>query len=200
MSHNTWMHRLTRVGVRPLAGTPVTPNHLTSLRLATGLGATAAFAVGDAAWSAWGAALFMLSIFLDRADGELARLNGKTSPAGHRYDIFSDAAVNALVFLGLGAGLREGALGAWAPLLGLAAGAGVTAVLLMVLRVEALEGEGSGELEGAAGFDADDALLIVPVLVWLDYTEVLVVAAAIGAPAFAIFMALKFRKRLSDAR
>lgn len=199
MSHNTWMHRVTRVGVRPLAGTPVTPNHLTSLRLATGLGATAAFAVGDPAWSAWGAAAFMLSIFLDRADGELARLNAKTSPGGHRYDIFSDAAVNALVFLGLGIGLREDALGAWAPLLGLIAGAGVTAVLLVVLRIEALEGEGSGELEGAAGFDADDALLFVPVLVWLDYTETLVVAAAIGAPAFAIFMALRFRKRLSGA-
>ena len=200
MSHNTWMHRVTRVGVRPLVGTSVTPNHLTSMRLVTGLGATVGFAVGDAAWSAWGAALFLLSIFLDRADGELARLNAKTSPAGHRYDILSDAAVNALVFLGLGMGLREGSLGAWAPLLGLAAGAGVTAVLLVVLKIEALEGEGSGELEGAAGFDADDALLVVPALVWLGYTEALVVAAAIGAPAFAIFMALKFRKRLSDAR
>ena len=47
MSHNTWIHRIVRVGVRPLVATPVTPNQLTTLRLASGLAATAAFAVGD---------------------------------------------------------------------------------------------------------------------------------------------------------
>ncbi len=44
MSHNTWIHRAVRVAVRPLAAGPITPNQVTTLRLAVGLGAPA-FAV-----------------------------------------------------------------------------------------------------------------------------------------------------------
>ena len=96
MSHNTWIHRIARVGVRPLVGTPVTPNHLTTLRLVTGLAAAGAFATGIPEWRAWGGVIFVVSMFLDRADGELARLGGKTSPWGHKFDLVSDAVCNAL--------------------------------------------------------------------------------------------------------
>ncbi len=41
MSHNTWIHRAVRVAVRPLAAGPITPNQVTTLRLAVGLGAAA---------------------------------------------------------------------------------------------------------------------------------------------------------------
>lgn len=30
MSHNTWIHRVVRVGVRLLVATPASPNHMTS--------------------------------------------------------------------------------------------------------------------------------------------------------------------------
>ncbi|MBT3307179.1 MAG: CDP-alcohol phosphatidyltransferase family protein, partial [Alphaproteobacteria bacterium] len=47
MSHNTWIHRAVRIGlVKPLAKTPVTPNQLTTLRLAVGITAAAFMAVG----------------------------------------------------------------------------------------------------------------------------------------------------------
>ena len=36
LGHGSWTHRLARVAIRPLLGTRVTPNHLTTLRLATG--------------------------------------------------------------------------------------------------------------------------------------------------------------------
>ncbi|MCH8834893.1 MAG: CDP-alcohol phosphatidyltransferase family protein, partial [Proteobacteria bacterium] len=68
------------MAVRPLVGTAVTPNHLTTLRLATGLAAAGALAVGTSPWQHVGAAIFVVSLVLDRADGELARLAGKTSP------------------------------------------------------------------------------------------------------------------------
>ena len=51
MSHDTWIHRCARVLVRPLVRTRVTPNHLTTVRLLTGLGSAAAFAAGDEAWT-----------------------------------------------------------------------------------------------------------------------------------------------------
>ncbi len=80
MSHDTWFHRAARVVARPLARSPVTPNQVTTLRLAAGLAAAAALAEGGADWRNWGAAIFVLAMFLDRLDGALTRLTGKTSP------------------------------------------------------------------------------------------------------------------------
>ena len=192
MSHDTWIHRIVRVGVRPLVDSPVTPNHLTALRLACGLGAAAGFASGAGGWAGgWagvGAGLFVVSMALDRADGELARLSGKTSPLGHKFDLVTDALCNALAFVGLGLGLQPGALGGLAPALGLLAGCAVAAVLFLVIRLEALAGERAGEVKGLAGFDPDDAMLAVPIGVWLGLSDWLVAAAAIGAPLFAVGM------------
>ncbi len=200
MSHNTWTHRLVRLAVRPLVGTGVTPNHLTSLRLITAIAAAVAFALGTPGWRAWGGALFLVSILLDRADGELARLGGQSSAWGHKYDLFSDASSNALVFLGIGIGLRDGGFGPWAVVMGLLTGIAIAAILLLVLRVEALKGQGAAEFESTAGFDPDDAMLIVPLLVWIGWAEALIAAGSIGAPAFAVFMYLKLRRDLRDAR
>jgi phosphatidylglycerophosphate synthase len=187
---------MARASVRPLVSSPVTPNHLTALRLATGLGAAAAFAVGDPVWSAWGAALYLASTFLDRADGELARLESTTSAWGHRFDMFSDTVSNTLVFLGIGIGLRDSGFGLWAVVMGLVAGIAVATVLMIMLRMEEIEGERAGQIEVATSFDADDALLLVPVLIWIGWSEALILAASIGAPAFAVFIFMKFRDRL----
>ncbi len=196
MSHDTWMHRSMRVAVRPLAASPVTPNQVTTLRLAVGLAAAAAFAHGDEAWRHWGAGIFLLGMLLDRADGELARLSGKSSSSGHTYDLLSDALSNALAFLGLGLGLRHGGFGAWAPFMGLAASLAIAAILWLVVRVEERHGQRAAELGAAAGFDPDDALLVVPVAVWLGFSQALLAAAAVGAPVFALFMAVKLRASL----
>ncbi|MGH6947911.1 MAG: CDP-alcohol phosphatidyltransferase family protein [Kiloniellales bacterium] len=196
MSHNTWIHKVVRVGVRPLARTAVTPNQVTTLRLLAGFAAAAAFAIDSDGWRDLGAGLFLISLFLDRADGELARLSGRTSSGGHKYDLWSDAVANAAAFIGLGIGLAGGPLGGWAIPLGCLAGAAVAGVLLMVVRLERAKGERAGELAGAAGFDPDDGMLAVPLLVWLGLADWLLVAAAVGAPSFACLAFLKLRGRL----
>ena len=192
MSHDTWIHRAVRLGVKPLARTNVTPNQLTGLRLATGLAAAAAFALGTRNWDLAGIALFLASMFLDRADGELARMTGKTSPKGHAYDLRADALCNAAVFLGIGAGAHD-ALGWLGPALGFAAGAGIVAILAIVTRVEKARGPRAAELRGRAGFDPDDILLIVPLAIAADLGVALIAAAGIGAPLFAALMARRFR-------
>ena len=50
MAGTSWSHRLARILVRPLVSTGITPNHLTTLRLATGLLACAALLPADGAW------------------------------------------------------------------------------------------------------------------------------------------------------
>lgn len=196
MSHNTWLHRIVRIGVRPLAATPVSPNHMTTLRLVAGVAAAVACAHGEPTWRAWGAGLFVVSVLLDRADGELARLADKRSPGGHKYDLLADSFCNAIIFLGVGWGLRGGDLGLWAPALGLVAGVAVASILLLTMRLESRDGARAGELGSAAGFDPDDAILLVPLLIWLGLSQAMIIAAAIGAPAFALFMAIKFRNGL----
>ncbi len=194
MSHNTWIHRLARVAVvRPLAGTPVTPNQVTTARLATGLAAALMLAIGSEPWPDLAAGAFVLAMVLDRADGDLARMTGKTSPGGHTYDLVADATCNGLIFFALGISLRAGAFGSWAILMGAVAGLAIVAILWMVMRIEEANGARAAELGGAAGFDPDDAMLVVPLAVWLGGSTILLAAAAVGAPLFGAFFAWKFR-------
>lgn len=188
MSHNTWIHRIVRLGIRPLANTRVTPNQITTLRLVTGLVAAAFFALGPD-WHLRAALVFLLSMLLDRADGELARISSNTSPWGHSYDLISDGLSNVLAFVGLGVGMRDSVFGLWSIPMGLVAGAAVAIILWLVMKVETLEGQRAAELGNVAGFDVDDAIIAVPLMVMLGWTKALLIAASVGAPLFALFMA-----------
>ncbi|MBT5413561.1 MAG: CDP-alcohol phosphatidyltransferase family protein [Rhodospirillaceae bacterium] len=200
MSHNTLIHRGVRVLVRPLVRTSIKPNQITTLRLAAGFGTAAALAVGEPLWWNIGAGLFVLSAILDRADGELARLSGRTSPGGHVYDLVSDALSNALVFVGLGIGLRDSVLGHWSIPMGVAAGGAIALILWAVMAIEARQGSRAAELQGSGGFDPDDAILAVPVFIWFGAMQELLIAAAIGAPGFAIYFLIRFRRILLGRR
>lgn len=201
MSHNTWIHKIARVTiVRPLAKTPVTPNQLTTVRLAAGIAAALALSVGTRDWSLIGAGLFAFSMLLDRADGDLARVTGRTSPRGHVYDLYADSFCNAVIFVGLGIGLRGGDNGLWAVPMGLVAGLAVTTILMMVIRIEKLEGARAAEIGNFYGFDPDDAMLAIPIAIALGWSEGLLLAAAVGAPAFAVFFVFLFRAKLRGSK
>lgn len=175
--------------VSPLANTKVTPNHLTTMRLTAGLAAAACLAVGEQPWRDVGAALFVVSVLLDRADGDLARMTGKTTPWGHTYDLISDALCNALIFVGLGMGLGGGALG-------MVAGTAVAVILWLVMLMEGMEGQGAAELKSVGGFDADDGILLVPIAIWLGWSQQLLVAAATVTPVVALaFLGMYMKKR-----
>lgn len=195
ISHNTWIHRVVRVGVRPLVDTRVTPNQVTTVRLITGLAAAVAFAAGPA-WLYLAAGLFVLSTLLDRADGVLARMSGKTSAWGHTYDIIADALSNIFLFIGVGFALRESMLGHWATLMGAVAGIAVAVVLLFVMRIEAVHGPRAAELGSAAGFDPDDALLLLPLAMLFGWGVQILIASAVIAPLFGVFFLWHFRDRL----
>ena len=196
MSHDTWVHRGVRRLVRPLVDTPITPNHITTLRLAGGIAAAAAVASGTDEGFQLGALLFVVSFVLDRADGELARLSGKTSAWGHMFDLWSDAACNALIFIGLGIGLANGGLGAWATPMGFLSGGAIAVILWAVVRVEAQDGARGAELGSIGGFDPDDAVLFVPLALALGWAEPLLQVAAVAAPVFAVLFLWIFRTQL----
>jgi archaetidylinositol phosphate synthase len=205
MSHDTLIHHLVRPCIRWVAPTRVTPNQLTTLRLLTGFAAAALFARGHGAGFAAGGVLFLISMLFDRADGELARQTGQMSLAGYHYDIWSDCAANVAAFIGIGFGLSgpDTALGAANIWLGGLAGVAI-AVLFWELYVAKLASvQGYVFLNGRLVVDPDDAMVLVPVLVWCGLAQVMLIAAAILAPAIALglaFMAFRARRTPTKAQ
>lgn len=187
MTGDSWTHCLARFVVRPLVGGPVTPNHLTTLRLVTGLAACAAFAIGERSWDIWGGALWVFSAFLDRADGELARLAGTTSKGGHIYDYASDVTVSTLFFIAVGIGLRDSGLAWWAVVMGVVAGLSVAAASLLSEALERRRGTGEKAYNGPGRFDFDDILYLFGPVAWLGWLLPLLVGATVGGPAFALW-------------
>jgi archaetidylinositol phosphate synthase len=187
----TWAHLLARPVVRPLVGTVVRPNHLTTLRLLTGIAACAGFALGTRAGMWWGGGLWLVSAFLDRADGELARIGNMMSPGGHRYDYLADVWVNTLFFVAIGFGLRHSWLGAWSIPLGAVSGASVLLGSLFSEWLERRSPTGAKGISGKWGFDPDDALYLMGPLAWLGWLSPILVGASVGATAVMIITGVR---------
>ena len=186
-----WDARLARRLVTPLKDSRATPNHLTTVRLAVGLAAAAAFVPGTYGWTNIGALLMVLSNFLDHTDGELARISGKTSRIGHIYDLASDALVTVLLFLaiGIGGGTHTAALlqlpPAW---LGLISGSAVALIFYLRMRIESLVGKSGTQQGSLGGFETEDILYLMPLVTLCNGLTNFLIAAAIGAPLFAIWV------------
>lgn len=198
-----WDARAARLLVTPLKDGPITPNHLTTVRLAVGLGAAAAFLPGTFGWSNVAALLFVLSNFLDHTDGELARISGKQSRLGHIYDLASDAAVTILTFIamGIGAGARSPVLlGAPPALLGLAAGCAIALIFYLRMRIEERVGKAGTAQGSLGGFETEDVLYLFPLMTLCDVTSGVIVAAALCAPVYAAWVTLAYRRVMRQPR
>jgi archaetidylinositol phosphate synthase len=186
MSQNTLLHGLVRPVVRAVAATGLTPNHVTTLRLVTGLAAAMTFAQGTSGWIAIvGGFVFLLSMLLDRADGELARQTNQMSVAGHRYDLVSDCMVGVCTFIGIGVGVVHTA-GLNAVWLGLLAGLGVGALFLELNVLKLGSVRGHNLFGGRLRVDPDDAMIVVPILVWCGLAVPTLIAAAVVTPLAAL--------------
>ena len=185
---------MARVLVRPLIGTGVTPNHLTTLRLLTGLAACAAVALGTPTGALWGGALWLVSAFLDRADGELARIGDMMSEKGHAYDYFSDALINSLIFAAAGIGARHGWLGAWAAPIGVLATVAMLVSWVVGEWYQKLDGSGRKAYAGRWGFDLDDGLYLIAPLIWFGLMSFVVVGAAIATSIMAVTIVVRFQR------
>jgi phosphatidylglycerophosphate synthase len=181
--------------VTPLKDSRATPNHLTTVRLAVGLSAAVAFLPGTYGWTNIGALLLILSNFLDHTDGELARISGKTSRIGHIYDLASDALVTVLLFLAIGIGVGTHAaslLQLPSAFLGLVAGSAIALIFYLRMRIEASGGKAASQQAALGGFETEDVLYLLPLVTLFDGLTNFLVAAAIGAPLFAVWVVFDY--------
>ena len=199
MSYNTWIHKFSRKLVTPLVDTPVTPNHLTTGRLVFGVAAAVCFAFGGTSWNVLGALSFIVSMVLDRADGELARLSGKSSRFGAIYDLITDAICNAAIFIGIGVAAMKGDLGAWGLVMGIVAGLCISIIFYAVIEVAASVDASAAAFNSFAGFDPDDAMIIVPIGTALGYGQLLLTLAAFITPFVAVYICRDMYMRRQSA-
>ena len=156
--------RLARILVLPFRDTALHPNHLTTVTLILGQAAAAVFAINiELAWCA--ALLYMLAVFSDHMDGELARMTGKTSSFGHAYDYIVGGINYTSLFIGIGIGLHESA-GDWALALGLFAGLSNPFILYLRMRMERKFGLEAVGHPARAGFEIEDFVYLIGPLTW----------------------------------
>jgi phosphatidylglycerophosphate synthase len=202
-ANRPWDARLARRLVAPLVHSWVTPNHLTTLRLVVGLAAAAAFMPGSYGWSNIAALLLVLSNFLDHTDGELARMSGKTSRIGHLYDLASDAVVTILLFIAIGVGVaaKPGAdLGLPPAILGLVAGTAIALIFYLRMRIEEMLGKSATQQASLGGFETEDVLYLLPLATLSNALVPMLLAAAICAPLFAIWVVIDYQRVLRRDR
>jgi phosphatidylglycerophosphate synthase len=192
-----WDQRLARLLMRPLADSGIGPNQITTLSLAIGWLAAWLYAGGGAAVHL-GALCFMLSFWLDHADGELARMTARTSRFGHYYDLAAGGAVLIALFVGIGVGLRDGALGAWSIGLGGAAGLATAAIFVLRMELERRAGKPATRQPNLLGFELEDVMYLLGPITWLGLLQPFLVLAGIGAPLFALLVLWQCRRLLLE--
>lgn len=191
-----WDQRLAQTMMRPLAATAITPNQITTLGLAIGL--LAAFLYAQGGWAVHlGAACFVLSFWLDHADGEFARMTGRTSLFGHYYDLAAGGCVLVAVFVGIGIGTSDGALGAWSPGLGVGAGVATAAIFVLRLELERRAGKAAVRQPNLLGFELEDLMYLLGPITWLGLLQPFLLLAGIGAPLFALLVLWDCRRLLA---
>jgi len=194
-AHNkgAWDQRMARFLVRPLVHTRVTPNHITTLRLLSGLAACGCLAYGEAPLIHWGAGLFALSNFVDHMDGELARLSGKSSRIGHLYDLASDVLIHILLFVSIGIGLSDSWLGNVSWIMGIVAGISVGGLFTLFQILETRMGQKQANLPRYAGFEVEDVLYLIGPAIWGGGLVPILILATIGAPLFGVWALIHYR-------
>ncbi len=192
--------RLARMLVRPLARTPVHPNHVSVLTAVLGLGGAALFATGDAGDAGVGAALFVLARFLDHVDGELARETGRTSRLGYWLDYLAGGASYGALFACMALGLSHGALGAWAFALGAVAAAGAVLTMWVNVSIDRARGGGTVRYPSAAGFELEDGIYLLAPVTWAGLLAPFFVLACIGVVAYLAYSLLCLRRARAAPR
>jgi len=187
--------RLAKFAARGLARLPVTPNMVTGASILVGVLAAGLFAQGGAV-AYWGASVFVVVVWLDHVDGELARQTGTTSEFGHYFDHAAAMLNYLMMFVGAGFGLDEGILGISELLLGIGAGIGVAAIMSVRIYAEERISRSFVKQTVRAGFEIEDVLYIVAPITWVGGLDYFILLAGIGAPLFLLYVIWDCRREM----
>ncbi len=186
----TYDQRLAYLIVKPLKGLPVHPNHFTLLTLLLGQTSAWLFALAMQEYAWLAALLYMLAIFSDHLDGELARLTGKTSLFGHNFDFLVGGINYTALFIGIGIGLHFH----WSILLGISAGLCNPVITYFRMSMESQFGKEVVEHPRFHGFDLEDFIYLIGPITWLSGVIWFFIPYALGTIGYLIWTIIEFYK------
>jgi phosphatidylglycerophosphate synthase len=188
---------VSRILSRRLAKTAVTPNQMTLISAAVGLGAAPFFLSPAPLWQTAGALVFLAHSILDGCDGELARLKFQESRWGGLLDFWGDNVVHAAIFGCMALGWALAIDAAWPLALGASAVLGALAsagfVYWRVMRPKRGEGplyvsvakaQKSRLVSMLDSLSRRDFIYLVLALSLFGKAAWFLALAAIGAPIF----------------
>ncbi len=172
--------RIARWLLTPLVNTSLRPNHLTAISFLLGLVTALLFIFFAEVHANLAALCFMLAVFFDHLDGELARLQKTHSGFGYLFDYIVGGLNYTLLFLAIGIGLfLQGNLTIYL-VLGLTAGLSNPIILLLRMKMEQEHGTTTVEHPAAAGFELEDFIYLIGPLTWLLGIQYFFIPFAIG--------------------
>lgn len=113
---------------------------------------------------------------------------------GHYYDLASDAAVNILLFIGIGFGLGKTATGIHALPMGCIAGLAVAGIFHVRNRMEQLTGKDQARQPHLGNIEAEDVLYLLPLVTLLNLLAPFLFLSAVGAPLFLVRVLREYLK------
>ena len=199
---------------RRLAGTRVTPNHMTVVSVAIGVFGALFFLSPEPALQTAGAICFVLHSIVDGCDGELARLKFQESRWGGLLDFWGDNLVHFAVYSAIAVGWSRAIGKPWPLLLGAAAilgnflSAGFVHLQTMAVR-EPTDGplfthvsRSSSRISRVADeLSRRDFIYLVLILSFFGKANWFLAMAAVGAPIFFfVLVGLALAERRDDSR
>lgn len=184
--------RLARWLVRPFVATALHPNHLTLLSLMFGLSSGLLFALAGEAWAGLAATLFMLAVFTDHTDGELARLSGKCSAFGHNFDFVVGGINYTCLFVGLGIGLARGELGQLALLLGVLAGLCNPLITTLRMRLDTRFGKAAVAHPRMGPIEIEDIIYLIGPLAWWGKIKIFFLVFSLGTVGYLLWTVTQY--------
>ncbi len=168
------------------------PNHLTVLCLAAGVSAGLLFAFAVETHAKLAATFFMLAVLIDHTDGELARMSGKCSPFGHKFDFVVGGINYTCLFASLGIGLGRGELGGFALMLGLAAGLANPFITILRMHMDARFGKIAVEHPRMGLIEIEDIIYLIGPFAWLGHIATFFVIFGLGALGYLAWTIMQY--------
>jgi archaetidylinositol phosphate synthase len=158
--------RLAGFIVKPMSKTNVHPNTVTLFGLALGVASACIFGFANLALQPLAALLFILAVFVDHMDGELARMSGKTSIFGHYLDYLVGAANYTFLFCGLGLAVYREVGVEFALWLGTTAGLSNLVIVSLRMHMERRFGAEAVAHPRIDGMEIEDFIYLIGPITW----------------------------------
>ncbi len=187
-----WDQQLARLLMRPFRNTCLHPNHVTTGTLILGLASSLLFMLYGTTWADLASLLFMLAVFSDHMDGELARMSNRISRFGYYYDYMVGGFNYALIFISIGIGLwQEEAETLWL-VLGLMAGLSNPLILYLRMTMEHHLGKQLTQHPGRFGFNVEDFIYLMGPLTWVFGIQYFFLPYAVGTIFYLLWTLKEF--------